>query len=216
MIVACLALSAGGAYLAYSEARSYLAGGVLPHERFDALSARAEVIGFSNASKKLVLDNCFEGIVGIYARTRDRTRRAIIAAECLSVADAVVATTPVYSYAWYVGALAAAQVRDADGLATRLRQSQVTGPTEQWIAELRVGLVEDHRVELPPDVLALNDKDLAILVLSSRGIASIAARYVRDPSFRDRITTITETLPPQDQQRFLDQVRRVAGITGED
>ena len=206
-----LALLLAGIWIAYVEAKSYFSGGDLPLERFEALAKGSQIIGMSTTSKRLVLDNCLDGVVAVHARTQPPEKRDRVAEECRSVVDEIVARTPAYSYAWYVGAVAASRLGDTKGVVDRLRQSQVTGPTEQWIAELRVGLAETYLADLPVDVRMQHDRDLALLVASDRGVRAIAARYVRDPDFRDRITTIVEQMPQRSQQRFLFNVQRAAG-----
>lgn len=202
-----LGLLAGGTYVAYLEARAYFASGVLQSERFEALASGRERIALSTASQRLVLDNCLEGIIATYARTRTAEQRNTVAVECRKVADQITASAPAFSYAWYIGALAAARLRDTQGVVARLRQSQITGSTEQWIAELRVDLAENNLAALPPDVLSRHEHDLSILVSSAEGVSSIAARYVRDAAFRERITAIVEKMPQADQQRFLANVQ---------
>ena len=54
---------------------------------------------------------------------------------------------------------------------------------------------------------ATHQRDLALLVQSQRGIATIARRYVAQPDFRERITAIVEALPQADQVRFLANVK---------
>lgn len=136
--------------------------------------------------------------------------RAQIAPKCLAMADRLAQQTPSNAYAWYVGARASAALEDWDGFNRRLALSWRTGPTEQWIGELRVALAEDHYDRLDSQTAAANDADLHMLVLSTRGVRAIAARYVANPGFRERITAIVETMPAQNQARFLANVRRFA------
>jgi len=209
-LVLSLVLVGAGAFAAYSETRSYVGNGLTPGESFNALEAGGQGAGLSIASARLVLDNCYDAITGVYGRAQPTSRREAVGANCLKQADAITHAMPTHSFAWFVGALAALQLDQAAGFTDRLRQSQVTGPTEQWIAELRVGLAEDHFDLLPDDVRERNDRDLGLLVVSDRGIASIAQRYVDDPAFRERITVIVERLPERDQQRFVSTIEAAA------
>ncbi|MBN9317447.1 MAG: hypothetical protein J0I99_17010 [Devosia sp.] len=208
--LASFGLCGAGFIAAYAEASSYFSSGATPKESFDALVGNEQVRGLSVASSRLVLDNCYDAIVGVYGRLQTATTRDLVASKCLVQADAISNEMPSYSYAWYVGALASWELGDASKLAYHLLQSQLSGPTEQWIAELRVKLVEDNRERLTSDVLQLNDRDLALLVTSYRGVASIAKRYVDDPSFRERITAVVENLPADEQQRFVANVEIAA------
>lgn len=214
ILLLAVALLAAGGSAAFVEARAYFASGVLQSERFDALAAGREVIGLSTASQRLVLDNCLDGVVAAYARTRPAEARDSVATECRNVGDRITKLSPAFSYAWYIGAVAAERLGDTAGVIERLRQSQITGPTEQWIAQLRVDIAEDNLAALPPDVRARHDRDLGLLVASRQGVASIAARYVKDTAFRDRITAIVEKMSQPDQQRFLANVEAVAARAG--
>ena len=210
-LVMSLALCGGGTFAAYSEARSYVSSGLTPAESFAALAADEQVPGLSVTSTRLVLDNCYDAITAIYGRVQPSTKRDAVASNCLRQADAVIQAMPSHSFAWFVGALAALQLDSRGGFTDRLRQSQLTGPNEQWIAELRVGLAEDNFGMLPSDVRELNDRDLGLLVVSDRGIASIAQRYISNPAFRERITVIVEQLPERDQQRFVSTIETATG-----
>ena len=211
MLIVALALATSGAAVAYVEAKSYLSAGILPRERFDALAAGNVDIGLSTASHMLVLNNCYEAMTSVTARLQPAARRSAVASNCLIAADRISAGEPANSFAWYVGALAASENGDTLGMTQRLRTSQLSGPSEQWIVELRVNLAEDHLASLPPDALAGHDGDLTLLAQSQRGVSSIAQRYVRQADFRERITALVEKLPAEQQQRFLEYVRAAAG-----
>jgi hypothetical protein len=164
-------------------------------------------------SKRLVLDSCREAIGGPYGRLQPTDTRRLVLEHCLASADAIVGESPSYAFGWFIGALAATTLGDVEGFNARLKNAQVTGPSEQWIAELRVGLVEDNYAHATADVLTRHDADLRLLVQSPRGIQSIAARYASEPDFKSRITTIVETMPEADQARFVAEVRRAMAQT---
>jgi len=210
MLVVTLALATSGAALAYVEAKAYLSAGIDPRERFEALAADSVDLGLSSASHTLFLNNCYEALTSVSARL-EPTRRNAVAANCRAAADRITGAEPANSFAWYVAALAAAKAGDLPGMTQRLRISQVSGASEQWIAELRVDLAEDHLAALSADALAGHEGDLTLLAQSQRGVASIAERYVRQADFRERITALVEKLPNAEQQRFLQYVRGAAG-----
>lgn len=201
-----LALLGAGGWVGVREASPYFSSGIEDTERFSALAEAAPIPGPSIASERLILDNCVRTITSIYARLQPAARKAEVNGHCLEAADAAVQVNPSSSYAWYVGALTSALTGDIAGMNMRLLRSQQTGPSEQWIAELRVPLAEDHLGDLTPDVRANHDRDLGMLVASTRGISSIADRYVRQADFRERITAIVETMPEDDQRRFVSRV----------
>ncbi|CAN7442054.1 hypothetical protein LJR016_002843 [Devosia sp. LjRoot16] len=210
MLFVTLALATSGAAVAYIEAKAYLSAGIVPRERFDALVADDIDIGLSSASHTLILRNCYEAMTSVSSRLQPTVRRSAVAANCVATADRISAEEPANSFAWYIAALAAAETGDIPGMTQRLRMSQLAGPSEQWIVELRVNLAEDHLAALSPDALAGHDGDLTLLAQSQRGVSSIAQRYVRQAGFRERITALVEKLPAEDQQRFLDYVRGAA------
>ncbi len=207
------ALALGGLATAYEEIESFSAGGTTPAARFTALADTGARWAPSLLSKRLVLDSCLEAINGPYGRLQPGESRSIVIGYCLSSADAIVGEAPSLSFGWFVGALAAASLGDTGGFNARVRNSQITGPTEQWVAELRVKLVEDNYASAAPDVLFRHDADLRLLVTSPRGIRSIAQRYATAPSFKGRIAAIVETLPEADQARFVAEVRRAVAET---
>ena len=209
MLFVTLALATSGAAVAYVEAKAYLSAGIVPRERFDVLATGRIDVGLSSASHTLFLNNSYEAQTSVAARLQP-ARRALVAANCLASADRISAEEPANSFAWYVASLSAAKAGDIPGMVRRLRVSQISGPSEQWIVELRVDLAEDHLAALSPDALAGHDGDLTLLAQSQRGVSSIAQRYVRQADFRERITALVEKLPAAQQQRFLDYVRGAA------
>jgi len=210
-----LVLGVGGVAVAMLESSAFFDAGVTPRERFNAFADGDTVVGVSTTSEMLVLGNCHEALDSIFAHTQPAGRRHLVATNCMAIADAILAREPAYSFAWYVTALAAAELEDAQGLSFRLGRSQQTGPSEQWIAERRVDTAEDHLTALTPGVRKGHDRDLILLAQSRRGVDSIARRYVRQPDFRNRITALVEQLDPEAQRRFLayvqDAARRVTG-----
>ena len=211
VLAASMVLATAGAITAYQEFNVFVAGGISPASRFVALAGGAYRPGPSLLSKRLLLDTCLEAISGLYGRLQTAADRRAVLVRCLSEADTIVAGAPSFSYAWYIGALSAARLGDIAGFNTRMLRSQSSGPNEQWVAELRAELVEDHLEAATPTVLARHQADLRLLVSSRRGIAAISRRYVAVPGFRERIARIVETMPEADQARFVATVRGAAG-----
>lgn len=207
VLLAAALLAAGGVATAYQELLPFVAGGLTAESRYASLLNGNLLSGQSLLSKHLVLDTCHEALTGVYGRMQPAETRTPVLERCRSGADEIVAGAPSYAFGWYVGARAAAELGDLPGFNRRLLRSQVTGPTEQWVAELRAALVEDNYAGADDAVRVRHDDDLRLLVISARGIDSIARRYVDDPAFRERITAIVETLPEADQARFVARVR---------
>lgn len=210
VLAGSLVLAAAGAVTAYQEFAVFAAGGLGPADRFMALERGTYRQAPSLLGKRLVLDACVEAIGGPYGRMQAGDSRNAVLEHCRSEAAAIARETPSLAYAHYVVALTAARLGDKAGFNTSMLRAQVTGPNEQWVAELRVGLVEDQLADASPEVAAHHTADLRLLVASGRGVASISRRYVRQPEFRERITAIVETMTEAEQARFVALVGRVA------
>lgn len=210
LLAGSVCLASAGAAAAIQEFRAFSFGGVTDASRVAALSGGDFHYAASPDSRRSMLQACRSSISGLYGRLQVDAVRNPVLTTCLMTAEAIASENPTDSFAWYISALAASEIGDVTRFNERLLQSQRTGPSEQWIAEMRVQLAEDHYDSLTPAVRAKNDDDLAMLVQSQRGIRSIARRYVGVPTFRERITQIVETLPVAEQRRFLSSVRSAA------
>lgn len=209
---ACLLLAAS--YGTALEAMPYVAAGGTLERRLDSLEHGFVPVGLSLASQQMVLADCAAVSRSIYGRALGTGHRVRLLATCARIAAGITAGAPTHGYGWYVGALMAAEQGDRAGLNRQLAQAYATAPTEQWLAELRVDLVETHMDQIDPALLASHDRDLALLVRSQRGVRTIANRYVRVAAFRERITRIVERLPVADQKRFLANVRQQGEAAG--
>ena len=199
-----------GAWAMHQESTAYLAGGFSSIARVAAWTTQPVSPGLSIFTQKLTLldcDNALVGMASLEMQYVDAARRDAVAPTCLALADSLAADSPTFSYAWYVGARASAQLHDWRGLNDRLLRSRMTGPTEQWIAERRASLAEENLVALDEHAQAAHALDLRALVRSNHGVATIASRYVANAAFRDRITAIVETMTAEDQQRFIAGIR---------
>lgn len=205
----CAVVAATSAYTCYVEARPYFSGPASNANRLSELKV-GPVAGFSLPSVRFVLDECAWGVTSLYGRLQSETVRADVVAKCTRTVQSITEARPGFAYGWYVRALMAEANGDKADMNAALATSRVTDPTGQWLAQLRVDLAEQHFSELDAGNLKGQTEDLALLVRSRSGISSIARRYVTDEGFRDRITAIVETLPPEDQRRFVDYVKSAA------
>lgn len=114
---------------------------------------------------------------------------------------------PTHSFCWFALAYTDALAGNWDAINQHFHMSQVTGQASQWVAEQRVAVAESYHEHLNARAIASNDADLRRLVLSRRGIDSIGGRYINGPTFRERITTMVETLPEDAQRRFISALR---------
>ncbi|VAW20877.1 hypothetical protein MNBD_ALPHA12-1389, partial [hydrothermal vent metagenome] len=154
--------------------------------------------------------DCLEAIGGPTDMAQPSARRIKMLKNCQSLAENAANSNPTFALAWYIAADASAELKQYDLFNFQLAAAQKTAPNEQWLATLRVALAEDNLSRLSNEARAGNDNDLKLLVQSRLGVASIAARYVAQPKFRERITLIVETLNNEEQRRFVSFVRAAA------
>lgn len=202
-----LLLAAGSAYALLAESEPYLFAGSGLAQRVQVLADGRLHPGLSRPAHDLVLDDCVDVAASLYGLTLPTERRNTALATCGTAASGFAKASPTYAYAYYVEALLAAERDDPDMLNAALSTSRALAPTEQWLAELRVKLAEDHLSWIRPTALQGHEADLALLVASQRGIRVIARRYAALEGFRERITAIVEQLPSEQQKRFVAALR---------
>lgn len=202
-----LLLVAGSAYALLAESSPYLFAGSGLAQRVGVLADGQLHPGLSRPAHDLVLDDCVQVAASLYGMALPTGQRNAALATCSDAATRFAAQSPSYAYAYYVEALLAAERADPAALNAALITSRALAPTEQWLAALRVKLTEDHLPEIAPAALEGHAADLALLVSSQRGIRVIARRYAAVAGFRERITAIVETLPPEQQKRFVAALR---------
>ena len=183
-------------------------------ERWQDLRTETMDQGLSLQSSRAVLDICLSAITSVYGRMRSAEDRLALINNCGDFAVSSAAIMPSNSYAWYIASLAAAQNADMSKFEESWLLSAQTGQNEQWIAGLRVALLEDNLSLASAALFEAERRDLAVLTLSKMGIGSIARRYVSQPDFRERVVSVVETLPDADQARFLAAVTQEANSSG--
>lgn len=194
-------LSGMTAQLAHREFTAYRAETAWVISDFQDFSGNA--LALSHRANQYWINGCLRAITSIEGRLLYGENRTDLLASCGEVASDITTSSPRNSYAWFLQAYLAHQNGAEETFNTALLKSYEHGPTEQWVAELRVPLAERGHALLNTETRLGHQKDLALLVESRRGIGSIARRYVRDQDFRDRITYVVETMPQSAQQRFL-------------
>lgn len=211
LIVAASLLLVAAVVAAFLEATPYVNAGPSSGEQFEALRVGRAADGISINSHVVAMDSCLLALRSVYGRARPTADRLSVAETCRERAVSERAVSPSFAYAWYIEAMASSVRGDWPAMNRASVMAQRTAPTEQWLAELRVALAEQNFPVLDSVALAAHEFDLALLVRSNRGIASIATRYVEDSSFRSRITDIVSGLDPTSQRAFLDAIRVAAG-----
>jgi hypothetical protein len=210
LAVLSLGLTVGAAAALYQESGAYLRPGLTSIERARAAAADSGRFGLSHGAMVISLQDCItamnqsKSLEMLYVPAPDREA---LYSGCNDLASNVRAQSPANGLAWLAGAHASLLTGDLTGFNADLATSQMVTPTEQWIAEQRVQLAEDNLEKLDGAALAAHDADLHMLVSGGIGLRSLAQRYMRDEAFRQRIAAIVETMPLENQQRFLNSLR---------
>lgn len=210
-MVCCLLISAASGYGLWRELAPFMAKPIEQALTPDVFSDEDFDFGLSSYSKTLVMKDCFR--IALAYRDIDMIDEAArdVVSKCAARASEIVAATPTDSFAWLVRAAASVRLLAKDEFNAALRQSQLTGPNEQWIARFRVNLAETYFPQLSAETVKSEAADLKLLASSERGVKLIAKRYVSNPDFRARITAIVETMPPDRQLAFLGNVKKSMG-----
>jgi hypothetical protein len=216
LVFAGLCLAGASAFAATQEAKVFLRGNGTVVQRAMALFDEPSS-GLSNTSKFLTLADC-DAVLGamrtLEMRYQPEERQKAMPALCLSVARDVAASAPTLAYAWFVAAKAALAEGDVDAFNRYFVISSALSPTELNLALARVQIAESNLAVLDDAARAAEDNDLRLLVRSGLGVRTVAARYVADVNFRERIAVIVEEMPVQIQQRFLDRLNSAVRNAG--
>jgi len=181
-----------------------------PLQRFSYLEQGSGSPALSIYSQRFLLNDCLEAIAGPTGMAQPSGRRDKMLTNCQLMAENAAGSNPTFALAWYIAASASAELKQYELFDFQLAAARKTAPNEQWLATLRVSLAEDNLSRLSTQARAGNDADLKLLVQSRLGVAAIAARYVAQTQFRERITLIVETLSNEEQTRFVNYVRAAA------
>lgn len=163
--------------------------------------------GLSSYSKRKLLTDCYHILSTSRVDTDIRVNLEILAKSCQLLSGNIVQTMSTNSYAWFVNALASSRLRDVTAFRESYHQSHLTGPNEQWLADLRVRLGEENLSDLDAQARLDHEQDLVLLANSDLGSISLAGRYVNDPGFRQRAMDALSKVPPERQRRFLNNTK---------
>src|SRR3569833_126142 len=205
-----LGVAGAASYLIASEGVSYFAVQGSESVRFETLAQRDLVPGPSLVAKKLSLDACYSAIHSLYGMAQPSDRRNLLLEKCRTTVADVTESTPSYSYGWYVAAVVADDLHETAAFNAALARSQVTGPSEGWVGQLRVKLAARRFDQIDSAVREGNDRDLKMLVLSIDGVGAVAQVYVDTPGVREHIASIVDGTDDDSKRRFLAAVRHAA------
>jgi len=207
----CVGLTALGGWATYQEAAVYFNPGSTSLRRLSLLPATGAAPGLAPTTQAASLQDCYRAMLRTSSSGNEALSAGIQAEmqlRCADMAARAVAVRPTDAFAWTVAAGAQAAAGNWSAFNIDLRVAQAIAPSEQWIAELRVELAETHYAQLEQGTIAGNDADLSMLVLSERGIGSIADRYIDQDDFRERVANIVEKLPDERQRKFVNTLKR--------
>ncbi|MCP4182723.1 MAG: hypothetical protein GY761_05320 [Hyphomicrobiales bacterium] len=201
-------------FATYYELRPFIGAGSDRNARYQAYAESRRSSGLSTFSKDVILRDCLSVVTSIHGRMQSEAHRKKVMHNCQNEVKNITRYTPTHSFAWFTQALIASELSEVGKMNEGLNNSRLTGPNEQWIAEVRVELSEKNYSKLNPINVAGNDQDLLMLVKSRRGVKTIARRYIQKPEFRARIATLVEELTEENQLQFVNNVRRAARNMG--
>lgn len=203
-----------GAVLAYLEIAPFFALSTSEADRFRLFAQGELALPVAEVSRAELLGVCYTTAGSLYARAQPTVRRRSLLEACHDLAAGTTRDAPTLGLAWLIGASSSGELDRRNDFNHEILTSVVVAPREQWLAELRVDLVERYYTLANEAVIAAEVGDLKILLLSQRGISSIAQRYVDQPDFRERVADVVATLPAAAQRRFVDEVKRGAQALG--
>ena len=210
-----LAVLLMGGWTMYQEATPNLRGGTSAIERLLTMPDGEAPIGLTILSQHRALLDCeevFRSERAIEMQYLQPVEREQLVISCGQMADAILAKSPTDSFAWLVRAAAHAAQDDNPGFNVALRNSQLSGPNEGWLANMRVQVAEANLTALTEETLIGHEHDMQ--VAATVYSPTLARRYVSDEDFRIRMTKVLETMQPQDQRRFLAAIRAALTTSG--
>lgn len=209
-----MALAGASAWVLVLEVRPYFLSGLDASTKVRALVDFDMTPGPSSFSQRLVLDDCFAASRSLLVRAAPSVTRNRLLEHCGRVVADVVSAAPTQSYAWFVGAVIAAEAGNATALSDGLVQSLRTAPYEGWLAAARIELAEANFGRLGAEAVGAAAEDLAVAVAARPVKRSIVARYVEDAGFRARVDAALARVTPDAQARFIAAVRTTLNGAG--
>jgi hypothetical protein len=211
VLLAGIGLAAMGAWCMFFESAPVFRGGTEAYSRLAAMKDGSAPIGISLLSQNEALKDCQEVLTSLDSgrgQVQPPELRDRVVPLCKDVATGVIQGSRANSRAELVLALVAEREGDWAALDLHLRQSQALSASAVWLVLPRVTLAERHLEFLSPDGVARHNHDLAMLTASPAGVFRLASLYADQVEIRERIQAVLETVPPQDQERFLGTLRR--------
>jgi len=214
VLLAGVSLTFLGGWATLQELSPYIVGPRSGSDSILELRTGALTPGLAIPTQRDYLLKC-NSALSSYALLRETEdqQRALIDA-CQTTASGMATAQGANSLAWLVSAQLAARRSDYAAMNVGLRNSYATGPYEQWLASLRFDLAESYLSDLEPDVSASHDADIRLMATSNLARNRLVATYLNNDSFKSRAIEIIQTLPDDQQRRFVQSVRQSASRRG--
>lgn len=209
MIVASLALMAGGAWAVQREFEIFQWDRSSPAGQIDSIINQTEP-ALALTSRREILLTCNALMDSLYARLEGEERAAQLLDRCGDMAREIAMQEQANSLAWAVDAKAAGLRGEFAGMNQSLLRSHATGPNDQWLAAIRFDTAERFIDAMTPETARMHDADILLMLDSDLAIDALVQRYLVYADFRDRLVTLVETLPPERQRAFVADVRRIS------
>jgi hypothetical protein len=195
-------LFAGSASASYREVLPYFVGGSTAESKAAFLSARHPPVALSLQAQRLVLDDCSAALSALIGSGKDE-QAAQIQGNCIWTAQDILDEAPIFSYAWYVLALAQSLDGPNEDFQNALSRSQATTANQWAMASLRLWLAFQHWKDLNPELREQMGADIAVLATNGAGRTWLAERYRADELFREAVIDNIETTPANIQRAFV-------------
>jgi hypothetical protein len=209
MTAGSLALLTLSAVIAVSEFGPFSSWGLSERATVRSMANGMLGPGISSQSQIDYLYNCRVALTSLTGRAQPSAVRATMLDHCEVAVQTMIEAAPDFSAAWYTAALIASFRDQPNRLNEALRRSYDTGPFEQWIAQLRVDLVEDTYSGVDEELRPLHQMDLANLLSNDPGRRFLAPRYLAFVDLHDRVDQALTTIDDAHARRFLNIAERL-------
>lgn len=215
--VAGVAVLLMGARAMYLEAMPNIRGGSTALSRVASMPDGGAPIGLTVLTHHQALLDCEQTLrssLSLEMKYLPVDKRDDLPKICADMASNIVNSNPADSFAWFVGAAAAAARSDDAKLNADLARSWLTGPNEGWLASMRLEMAENNLAKLDDNNLALHRQDMRLVAGTYIYMSAVARRFVLDDDFRQRMTAELKTMTATDQAHFLSAVRAALNASG--
>lgn len=197
-------------FVAWREAISVIRHSEDPNFNFADLSRQSVEVGFSNYSRKLLIDDCLSTISSVYGRAQPQRKRELLLTACSETARGIISETPSHGFAWFLRAFAAAELGDFQTFNHAMRMSYASSPFELWLGELRVQTAARFYVSLDDRSRANYASDILVHLMTDRGSEKISFEMFRNAAVKKHVIDVAEKLPENVKWRLVEKMQQAA------